>query len=160
VENKSEGEGMMSEEDDTIKVGDVVQIGVVVKDVDEAVAYYSKNFGIGPWSIHVVERPSTATTVYGKAASYKAKIGIARVSPTLTLELVQDLEGETIRTRFLQEKGEGINHLMFAPIDDLQKEMGKFEKKGFKVIQSSITPEGGFAYLDTARIGGIVFEIS
>jgi len=149
----------MKEDEDTIKLGDVVQIGVVVKDVDMAVEYYTKNFGIGPWSINVVERPRTDTTVYGKAASYKAKIGIARVSPTLTLELVQDLEGETIRTRFLKEKGEGVNHLMFAPIDDLKKEIGKFEKKGFKVIQSNITPEGGFAYIDTTKIGGIVFEI-
>jgi 4-hydroxyphenylpyruvate dioxygenase-like putative hemolysin len=151
---------MMKEDEDTIKLGDVIQIGVVVKDVDLSVEYYSKNFGIGPWRILVVERPSTNTTVYGEAASYKAKIGIARVSPTLTLELVQDLEGETIRTGFLKEKGEGINHLMFAPIDDIKKEIGKFEKKGFKVIQSSITPEGGFAYIDTTKIGGIVFEIA
>ena len=60
----------------------------------------------------------------------------------------------------MKEKGEGINHLMFAPVDDIQKEIDKFEKKGFKVIQSSITPEGGFAYIDTAQIGGIVFEIA
>ncbi len=150
----------MKEEEDAIKLGDVIQIGVVVKDVDAAVEYYSKNFGIGPWRVTVVERPSTITTVYGKAASYKAKVGIAQVSPTVTLELVQDLEGETIRTKFLQEKGEGINHLMFAPVDDLKAEMRKFERKGFPVIQSSITPAGGFAYMDTTQVGGIVFELA
>ena len=150
----------MKKEEDAIKLGDVIQIGVVVKDVDAAVEYYSKNFGIGPWRVTVVERPNAITTVYGKAASYKAKVGIAQVSPAVTLELVQDLEGETIRTKFLQEKGEGINHLMFAPVDDLTAEMRKFERKGFPVIQSSITPAGGFAYMDTAQVGGIVFELA
>ena len=73
---------MKKEDEDTITLGDVIQIGVVVKDVDQAVEYYSKTFGIGPWRTHMVERPRTHTTVYGEAASYKAKIGIARVSPT------------------------------------------------------------------------------
>ena len=60
---------------------------------------------------------------------------------------------------FLEKHGEGVNHLGFL-VDDLDAETAKLVGKGFRVISSGKTLSGGaFAYLDTDKVGGIVFEL-
>jgi len=59
----------------------------------------------------------------------------------------------------LETKGEGINHLGFL-VDDIDREVAKLVKKGFKVISSGkFLTGGGFAYFDTGKVGGILFEL-
>jgi hypothetical protein len=77
----------------------------------------------------------------------------------LTLELIELIDGKTVHEDFLKEKGEGIHHLGFA-VKDLNKCEEEAEKLGLKVIQGIKREDGsGFAYLDSDRIGGAMFEL-
>jgi len=44
-------------------------------------------------------------------------------------------------------------------VDNLEEEVAKLVEKGFKVISSGKFAEGGnFAYLNTDKTGGIIFD--
>jgi len=132
------------------------QVGVVVRDLDRAVKHYS-SLGIGPFE--PLDLTRIERTVYGKPAGHvRNRSRVARMGP-IQFELLQPLSGESIQKEFLEKRGEGINHLGFL-VDDLDKEINKLVAKGFKVISSvRYLGGGGVAYLDTDRIGGVLFEL-
>jgi len=132
------------------------QVGVVVKDLEKAVDYYS-SLGIGPFEGLNLNRK--ARTVYGKAVDDVKNVSRVAQMGAVQLELIQPVSGESIQREFLETRGEGVNHLGFF-VDDVDKEVAKLVAKGFKVI-SSVTYVGGgsVAYLDTDRLGGVQFEL-
>ena len=97
--------------------------------------------------------------MYGKPVSGVVnRVAIAPWGGT-TLELVQPVSGKSIQTDYLEKHGEGINHVGFA-VDDVDKEAAILEQMGFKVI--SRAKHNGltvFVYMDTDKVGGIVFEL-
>ncbi len=136
----------------------VDQIGVVVRDMDAAVAFYT-SLGIGPFRSLNFSRYDRR--VYGKLMGdeHKNIIKVAQMG-SVELELIQPVSGESVQRQFLEEKGEGINHLGFF-VDDIESETAKLVQKGFTVINSvKYEGGGGVAYLDTDRIGGVSFELT
>lgn len=137
------------------------QLGVVVKDLEKTMEIYSSLFGLGPWK--VVDLPGIDATLYGKPVEYKMRIALAKMG-CVVLELIEILEGETIHTEFLREKGEGLHHIALM-VDDLDKVVEKWEAAGIRVLQRSKIPvqeEGdtaGFAYMDTEALIGIIIEL-
>ena len=74
----------------------------------------------------------------------------------IRIELIQPVEGESPSKEFLDNKGEGINHICFS-VDDLEKEAAKLAKKGFKVVSSvKFVNGGGNVYFDTGKVGGVL----
>ena len=59
---------------------------------------------------------------------------------------------------FLEEKGEGIQHIGFF-VDDLDQETAKMAEKGFTITQSGETPTVKWAYFDTDKVGGASIEL-
>ncbi len=132
------------------------QIGIVVKDIDATVKFYTEVFGIGPFEIREVSFPDA--TYYGKKAGYKGKRAFAKVGP-VTFELIELIEGQTVHEDYLRDKGEGIHHIGFA-VEDLTRCEEEARKAGLKIVQGNRRPDGsGFAYVDSDRIGGAMFEL-
>ena len=132
------------------------QVAIVVRDIDKTVAFYSEVFGIGPFEI--CEVTFSNATYYGQKAGYRGKRAFAKMGP-VTLELIELIDGKTIHEDFLNEKGEGLHHIGFA-VDNLTKCEEEVRSAGLKVIQGMKREDGtGFAYVDSDRIGGAVFEL-
>jgi len=132
------------------------QIAIVVKSIDETVKFYKEVFGIGPFEFREVDFSNA--TYYGRKAGYRGKRAFAQLGP-VTLELIELIEGKTVHEDFLKEKGEGLHHLGFL-VKDLKKCEEEAEKLGLKVVQGIKREDGsGFAYLDSDRIGGTMFEL-
>lgn len=132
------------------------QVGIVVRSIDETVKFYTEVFGIGPFEIREVDFPNA--TYYGQRAGYRGKRAFAKLGP-VSLELIELIEGETIHEDFLKEKGEGLHHIAFA-VENLKKSEEEAEKLGLKVIQGMKREDGsGFAYLNSDRTGGAIFEL-
>ncbi len=139
-----------------LSLPDVCQVGVVVKDLDKAVNYYTSVFGIGPFRF--VERHYEGVTIRDRNdVSYTVRIAIAPMGQ-VDFELIQVTEGESIHLEFLEKRGEGLEHLGFR-VPDLDAEIERFKKCGINVLQSARRPGGGYAYMDTEKIGGIIFEL-
>ncbi len=125
----------------------VDQIGIVVQDVEKYVKFYEKMFGVEPF-------PTVESTIN----SAKLKIILLELD-TLEIELIQVVEGESIHSRFLKERGEGLHHLGFF-VKDIEKELATLEKDGIEVLErGEVLGTVKFAYLDTEKTLGIVIEL-
>jgi len=132
------------------------QIGIVVKNIDETVKYYQDVFGFGPFEIRQVSFPTA--TYHGETAGYRGKRAFFYLGP-IQIELIELVDGKTIHEDFLKEKGEGIHHIGFR-VPSLEESKRNAEKASLKVTQSFSRPDGsGFAYVDSDRVGGVVFEL-
>jgi methylmalonyl-CoA/ethylmalonyl-CoA epimerase len=64
-----------------------------------------------------------------------------------------------VQREFLEKRGEGVNHLGFV-VEDLEGAVSRLTERGFRVVSRGRVAHGGaFAYFDTDRVGGIIFEL-
>ncbi len=151
----------MSEKTPTLAVeifppSSLCQIGIVVRSIDETIKYYREVFGFGPFEIRDVDYPTA--TYYGETAGYRGKRAFFQLGP-IQIELVELKDGKTIHESFLREKGEGLHHLGFL-VKNLEEVKRKAEGAGLEVTQGFTRPDGtGFAYVDSDRVGGVIFEL-
>jgi catechol 2,3-dioxygenase-like lactoylglutathione lyase family enzyme len=137
-----------------LQLPDVGQIGVVVEDLDRAVAFFQSAFGLGPFRIQEVEGANVWDR--GEEIHIKARLGFAAMGQ-VEIELIQIVEGDTVHLEFLRKHGEGLHHLGFR-VKDFQAKLEQAKAMGFEVLQTG--PFGRFwAYLDTRQTGGIIFEL-
>ncbi|MEM3467045.1 MAG: VOC family protein [Candidatus Jordarchaeales archaeon] len=128
-----------------LSLSEVGQIGIVVRDF-ERTAKVLEDLGLGHFSS--IEIPH---------ASARLKVGLVNLGG-VQLELIQVVEGESIHSRFIRERGEGLHHLGFF-VKDLESAVRKFEEKGFNVTERGEVLGVKYAYLDTDRVLGFVIEL-
>jgi len=144
--------------EEKLRLKSIDQVCVVVRDIQKAVEQYWGILGIGPWSIYTFAPPRlTDTTVRGKSKRFSMKIALALVG-SMTVELIQPLEGESIYKEFLDEKGEGLHHIASFQVDDLGRAITVLEKRGIGVLQSGTWEGASFAYMDTEKTLGAIIE--
>lgn len=162
---------MEDEKPSGVRLGKLSHVGVVVRDMDEATEYYSTVFGLGPFTTEVYDLKSF--NYRGKMASARVKAAIAYSGPVF-IELVQVLEGETVHTEFLRERGEGLQHVAFLVrnLDEKLKELAKSGIEPAMSLRIPIDAPAGQAgtekktrleltevYLDSGRIGGTMIQL-
>ena len=140
-----------------VKLGSLSHIGIVVRDMDEAIQYYSSVFGIGPFNTEIYDLNEFVHR--GKPVNAKVKAGIANAGPVF-IELIEVLEGETPHSEFLREKGEGIQHVRFS-VHNLDEILAEWAEEGIKPVWQHSMPEIGYswAYVDTDKVGGVMTEL-
>ena len=97
----------------------VDHIGIVVKDLDQAMRLYREAFGIEPDMVY--ESPQT-----------KARIAFFPVGQ-VKIELLQPLDANSVTAKFLEKKGEGIHHIAYK-VKDVDESLGILEAKGIKLV--------------------------
>jgi catechol 2,3-dioxygenase-like lactoylglutathione lyase family enzyme len=153
-------ERMMSGKPTEMVLPPPAQVGVVVKNVSEAIDYYSRTFGLGPFQ--VIEFAPAQHWVKGKPSPIRLNIGLCQWGP-LQLELIEVLEGDIPHKWFLEEKGEGLQHLGFV-VDNYDEWLVHLKEKGIEVLMNAETDVEGMghvraAYVESDRTGGVLFEL-
>jgi len=139
----------------------IEHIGVVVRDMEKAVEYYSSVFGLGPFNVYVFEPEKQ--WFMEKPSSFRLQMGKAMWGD-IVLELIQPIGGESLHKDFLGTHGEGLQHLGFL-VPDYEETFDKFVKAGFAPLTRVETYVEAYkgnlkaCYFDTRRVGGIIFEI-
>lgn len=132
------------------------QIGIVVKNIDETIEYFTEMFGFGPYETKHVDYSDA--TYYGEKAGYRGKRAFFHLGK-IEIELIELVDGRTIHEDFLKEHGEGLHHIGFE-VDSLVESKENAAKAGFHVTQGFMRQDGsGFAYLDSDRTGGVIIEL-
>jgi len=146
--------------DDRIMLGAPHHVCIVVRDVERAAALYSALLGIGPFTVREVHSAADAASVHGRPAEYTVKFGYARTA-SITIELVETVQGHTVYQEFYDQYGEGLHHLGFQCPPPLDRELAKWRAAGFEASQVNRRddPVYGWAYLDTQERLGFVVEI-
>lgn len=142
----------------------LMQVGVVVKDIEKTREMLSATFGIGPWVLF--EWPTDGEKMKGRyrgqPGNFRFIMAFAQMGH-VELELIQPLEGESIYSEFLEQKGEGLHHILFH-LTSVQEALASWQPDGIEAIQSGtgLRPGTEWAYLNTAELpgfGGITFEV-
>jgi len=132
-----------------------MQVGILVKDVEETARKLEKLIGIGPFQI--LEPEYRDLTFHGRPGRFKIRIALAKAGQ-IQIELMQPLSGETIYDEYARRKGYGLHHLAIRA-ENMEQSVGDMKAKGFNVIQSGNRPGTKWAYLDTEGQTGIIFEL-
>jgi methylmalonyl-CoA/ethylmalonyl-CoA epimerase len=141
-----------------VKIKQVLQIGIVVKDLQKAMELYWEIFGIGPWHIVTFQPPAlTNTQVRGQAVPYTMKLAVTQVG-NVQWELIQPLTGKSIYQEFLDQKGGGLHHVA-CDVGDYDQAVELMKKHGIGTLMSGELPSDSYAYMDTEKYLGTIVEI-
>ena len=139
----------------------VIQVGVVVEDLDRTMRELTDVFGIGPF--RVVECPPPGREdrqfYYGELARFHTRQAFVDLE-SIELELIQPLEGRTIWSDFLAERGPGIHHIRFN-VPDQELLTAYLKNKGIGKTQEGAGIREGSYWInyDTQARLGFILEI-
>ena len=140
------------------RVTELEQVALVVRDVQKSMENYWNNFGIGPWTIlHFPPSELHDVMYHGKPGRFGCLLALGAVGP-MKLELIEPLEGDSTYSDFLREHGEGVHHLGWYIVDDINQAIRTMEQAGFPCLTSARNYRSHFAYFDTTRVLGTILE--
>ncbi|MCB4820533.1 VOC family protein [Roseicella aerolata] len=129
---------------------DITQVGIVVRDLDRALAEYTHKLGVGPWRVYTYAPPRlTDMRIRGVGTPYSMKLALAWTKGMMW-ELIQPLDGPSIYKEFLRDHGEGIHHVMVDYGDrTLGQVKAEFAARGWPVLMEGNYLGSQFAYFET-----------
>ncbi|ERM91589.1 VOC family protein [Caldanaerobacter subterraneus] len=135
-----------------------VQIGIVVRDIEESLQNYAEFFGVEKPQWFWTDDYSKAHTKFnGRPTKARAKLAFFELGP-LQLELIEPDENPSTWREFLDKNGEGIHHIAFV-VKDMDRKIEELYRKGMKVIQKGDFEGGRYAYIDTLRALKVMIEL-
>ena len=138
----------------------VQQVAIVVKDIDKALEEYSDRLGVGPWWVTFYSPPRlTDMRIRGESIAYSFKAAMAITGNTLW-ELIEPVDGPSIYKEFLDERGEGLHHVLVEHESlDFDAAIKTFTERGCPVLMEGRMGEVRFAYLATEPALKTVMEV-
>jgi methylmalonyl-CoA/ethylmalonyl-CoA epimerase len=141
---------------------EVVQIGVIVKDLDNTIKVLTEVFGMGPFRTidwPPADRPDIQKAYYGQPGDFTARMAFTELG-SVELELIQPVSGQSIWADFLEEHGEGIHHIRFN-VSELDPVIQYLATHSIQVAQmgSGLRPGTTWANFDTEDEVGFTIEV-
>jgi len=141
----------------------VDQLGIVVRDLDEAMKKFSMLWGVRNWYLDKKNPDSTDKVVFRGNRIQRDTDNALGYCGDLQLELVQPGNEESIYTTHLEKYGEGMHHLGFF-VPNLEERLAEYAKLGIEPIQTcELYSKGGAvtrcAYLDNPCTNNITIEL-
>ena len=116
----------------------VEHIGYIVKDIYNTMEIFKKFFGVKNWDVREMAPPKLYnSTCYGEKVKHSFRIAYGSINDFI-IELLMPLEGNSVYSKFLKEKGEGLHHICitFENEKELESTKEDYLNQGGKVIQS------------------------
>lgn len=131
------------------------QLGFVVPDVRQAVRRWWDEYGVGPWTVFLVEPEDPEA--FGKHEPYSMRVGVATWGP-VQIELLEPVSGDTDYARSLAaHRGRPhFHHIKSGYEGELDAAVARLESRGHQVILRGNVPGASrFVYtqLDGEGIG-------
>jgi len=123
-------------------------VGVVVKNLDEAVALYRDVLGFRLESVHVL-------------TERKVKVAFFSTGGETSIELLEPLSSDSPVAKFLENRGEGIHH-MAVKVDDIEGVLEELKKKGVTLVDDKpkMGAEGKkIAFVHPKSTKGVLLEL-
>ena len=140
----------------------LVQIGIVVRDLDRTTKTLSEVFGLGPFRTIAIppdDGMQRSYTYRRQTGHFTYRLALATVGE-IELEIIQPLEGDSIYSDFLREHGEGIHHIRFN-VADVHPVIEYLARHGIENIQSGSGLRAGTTWVNfgTDAQCGFIIEI-
>lgn len=111
----------------------IEHIGIAVKNLDEAIAYYENVLGLKCYAVEEVKDQKVKTAFF--------KVGQTKI------ELLETTDPEGPVGKFIEKRGEGVHHIAFS-VKDLSEILKQVEQKGVELIDK--IPKKGAEELEIA----------
>ncbi len=129
----------------------------MVEDLDATIRSYWETAGIGPWAVWTPEL--TGMRIRGEEVPYRMKLALAWTDGFMW-EVVQPLEGPSIYQEHLDQKGEGLHHVLIRTTDtEFGTLMTQAQVRGIPPLMEGIWGQTHFAYLDAEGPLKMVLEV-
>ena len=128
-------------------VGKVDHIGIAVKNLDETLKFYEDILGMKCVEKEVVE-------------DQKVKVAFLPIGDT-EVELLESTDEDGPIAKFIEKKGEGIQHIAYK-VDDIEKAIEEFKEKGIRTIDENPRYGAGgakIAFLHPKATSGVLVEL-
>lgn len=123
-------------------------IGIAVADLDAAMKVYTDVLGLKGAGVEVVEEQ-------------KVKVAFFPVGDT-EVELLQSTDPEGPIAKFIEKRGEGVQHLAFR-VENIEATLDEMRAKGIRLIDEKPRYGAGgarIAFLHPKSTGGVLIELS
>lgn len=137
------------------------QIGLVVRNLEETMEQYTRLLGWGPWKVYTHTEPRHhSTKLRGEEVAYTMRHAECDVNG-IGFELIEPLSGPSIYQEWLDEHGEGMQHIAVSVHDP---EESRRLREGFAADGSDVLMEGRISesieyyYLDTQPSLKLIIE--
>ena len=102
-----------------MNISHIEHIGIAVENLQEAIAFYEKVFGLTCYSVEEVVDQKVKTAFF--------KVGQTKI------ELLESTDPEGPIGKFIANKGQGIHHLAFC-VDNVGEALENAEDQGVRLI--------------------------
>jgi len=122
-------------------------IGIAVKDLDQAMKLYRDAFGIEPSMVY-------------ESSYTKAKIAFFPIGE-VRIELMQPVNPDSVLGKFLEKKGEGIQHIAYK-VKDVDRSLTELQEKGVQLIDKKsrkVRENERVAFLHPKSTNGVLIEL-
>lgn len=128
-------------------VSHIEHIGIAVKNLDESIEKYEKLFNIKCYAIEEVKDQKVKTAFF--------KIGQTKI------ELLEGTDPESAISKFIEKRGEGVQHIAFA-VKNIEDVLEELKSKNVQLIDEK--PRRGaeglsIAFLHPKSTGGVLIEL-
>ncbi|MFC2124142.1 VOC family protein [Bacteroidota bacterium] len=161
--NKEKAEVKDSDESRYVDPGlkKMVQVAIVVKDIEASSKRWAELLGMPMPEIRTTRPGNEVDVIYrGKPSNGKVKLSFFALNDGMVLELLEPITEGTAWKEFLDEHGEGVQHLGFKFVDK-EKAKEQFEKDGYPIIHEGRydSQDGTYIYYDTEEALGATVEL-
>ena len=128
-------------------VGKVDHIGIAVSNLDDAIKLYKDVLGLELHGIEEVEEQ-------------KVKVAFLPVGDT-EIELLESTSPEGPIARYIEAKGQGIQHIAFQ-VDNIETALEEMKSKGMRLIDEKPRYGAGgakIAFLHPKSTNGVLIEL-
>jgi len=125
----------------------IEHIGIAVRNLNKANILYAKLFNQSPYKTEVVESEGVSTSFF--------KVGDNKI------ELLEATNEDSVITKFIEKKGEGVHHIAFD-VDDIYAEIKRLKEEGFVILNE--TPKKGadnklVCFVHPKSANGVLIEL-
>lgn len=136
----------------------VMQVGMIVENIEDAVQAWSRLLGVEPPSIAITDSFDVSNAHYqGKPTSAQAKLAFFDLGQ-VTLELIQPIGEPSTWNDQLAAHGSSLHHIAFE-IKGMAEHIDGLAEHGLQLIQRGEYQGGRYAYLDGQKKFGTVIEL-
>jgi len=130
-----------------MKIKHIDHVGIAVKSIEQAGKFYTDIMGL---KIHDIER----------IAEQKVDVAFLPITDS-EIELLESTEPDGPVAKYINSKGEGVQHLAFR-VENIEEALKELKEKGVRLIDQSPRKGAGgamIAFIHPKETNGVLVEI-
>jgi len=125
----------------------VDHVGIAVRDLDAAIAFYAKTFGVEFTYRHTVEEQGVEEAMGRVGESW--------------IQLLRPLRPDTPVGKFIETRGEGVHHIGYG-VADVKAAIEELKGQDIRMIDEHPRPGSrgaSIAFIHPKSVGGVLVEL-